>query len=399
MKRIFLTAIGLSLLLTNLKAQNAAATDTNAYKSRKLKIDEINLVSSYYLQNGNNSAVTGGIGTEKLNDIANVIDVNITRYDRRFRKHSLAIELGIDHYTSASSDLVDLKANSSASHSDTRIYPSISYSIENEAKGTTVGGGLSSSTEFDYQSYGANLNFSTKTKNRDGELTVKFQTFLDQVSLVKPIELRAAGNIDDHNYPSTPRNTYAGSLSYSQIINQRLQIMFLADVIKQTGYLSLPFHRVYFNDASVHQENLPDSRFKIPLGFRANYFLGDRFIIKTYYRFYHDNWGLTAHTADIELPVKITPFVSVSPFYRYYSQTAVKYFAPYELHSIQDQYYTSNYDLSKFNSNFFGAGVRLAPPKGIFGIQHLNMLELRYGHYAKNMGMNSDIISMNLKFK
>jgi len=141
MKRIFLTAIGLSLLLTNLKAQNAAATDTSAYKSRKLKIDEINLVSSYYLQNGNNSAVTGGIGTEKLNDIANVIDVNLTRYDRRFRKHSLAIELGIDHYTSASSDLVDLKANSSASHSDTRIYPSISYSIENEAKGTTIGGG------------------------------------------------------------------------------------------------------------------------------------------------------------------------------------------------------------------------------------------------------------------
>jgi len=211
--------------------------------------------------------------------------------------------------------------------------------------------------------------------------------------------LRAPGNIDDHDYPSTPRNTYAGSLSYSQIINQRLQIMFLADVIKQTGYLSLPFHRVYFNDASVHQENLPDSRFKIPLGFRANYFLGDRFIIKAYYRFYHDNWGLTAHTADIELPVKITPFVSVSPFYRYYSQTAVKYFAPYELHSIQDQYYTSNYDLSKFNSNFFGAGIRLAPPKGIFGIQHLNMLELRYGHYAKNIGMNSDIISMNLKFK
>src|SRR6185295_17818460 len=109
--------------------------------------------------------------------------------------------------------------------------------------------------------------------------------------------------------PTTARNSFAGSLSYSQIIDERLQIMFLADVVQQQGYLSLPFHRVYFSDASVHQENLPDSRFKIPLGFRANYYLGDKFIVKTYYRFYTDDWGLTSNTADIEVPVKITPFL------------------------------------------------------------------------------------------
>ena len=45
-------------------------------KSRKLKIEEINLVSSYYTQNGSNAAVTGGIGSEKLTDIANVFDEN-----------------------------------------------------------------------------------------------------------------------------------------------------------------------------------------------------------------------------------------------------------------------------------------------------------------------------------
>ena len=32
-------------------------------------------------------------------------------------------------------------------------------------------------------------------------------------------------------------------------------------------------------------------------------------------------------------------------------------------------------------------------------MQHLNMLEIRYGHYAKSVGMNADIISLNLKFK
>jgi hypothetical protein len=175
--------------------------------------------------------------------------------------------------------------------------------------------------------------------------------------------------------------------------------MFLADIVQQQGYLSLPFHRVYFNDASVHQENLPGNRLKIPIGLRASYFLGDKVIIKAYYRYYHDDWGLAAHTADLELPVKITPFISISPFYRFYDQSEIKYFKPYGLHTAGDHYYTSNYDLSEFSSNFYGAGIRLAPPKGIFGKQHFSMIEIRYGHYTKNIGMNSDIISMNLKFK
>jgi hypothetical protein len=395
MKRVFLTAAGLFALL---HSHAQVSNDSTGFKSRKLKLEEINLVSSYYSQNGNNAAVTGGLGSEKLNDIANVFDIKLTKYDKKLRKHTFGAEIGIDHYTSASSDKIDLKANSSTSHADTRFYPGINWSVENEKKGITFGAGLSSSTEFDYQSFGGNINFSKKTKDKSGEFTAKLQAYLDQVSLIAPIELRTRGNGED-DYPSAARNTFAVSLSYSKIINERLQIMFLTDVIQQKGYLSLPFHRVYFNDATVHQENLPGSRFKTPLGFRANYYLGDKFIIKTYYRFYKDDWGLTSHTANIEVPVKITPFLSVSPFYRFYNQTAVKYFAPYQKHSAQDQYYTSNYDLSGFNSSFFGAGVRLAPPKGVLGMQHFNMIELRYGHYTQSRGFNSDIISMNLKFK
>ncbi len=378
-------------------AQNTA--DTSGYKSRKLKMEEINIVSSYYGQNGNNSSVTGGIGSEKLTDIATIFEIKLTRYDKKLRKHSFDFELGVDHYTSASSDQIDLKANSSASHADNRIYPSLSWSVENENKGRSAGVGISASTEFDYKSFGANAFLSQKTKNRNGEFTAKFQMYLDRVSLILPLELRANQNEKEHDYPGTSRNTFSGSLSWSQIINQRLQVIFLADIVQQTGYLALPFHRVYFTDGSVHQETLPDSRFKLPLGFRANYFLGDRFIIKSYYRFYTDNWGIHSHTAEIELPVKITPFFSVSPFYRFYTQTAIKYFAGYREHTAANQYYTSNYDYSKFNSQFLGAGLRIAPPKGIFGAQHFSMVELRYGHYTKNIGMQSNIVSLNLQFK
>lgn len=399
MKKICLAVVG--IVLTCFSAFAQSPKDTATYKSRKLTFEEANLVSSYYQQKGDHAAVTGGIGSQKLNDISNTIDVKFIKWDKKDRKHSFDLEVGLDHYTSASSDQVDLKANSSASHADTRIFPALTWSMENEKKGSTVSAGLSSSTEFDYQSFGGNISFSQKTKNRNGEFTAKAQAYIDKVSLVYPVEFRPGGRADDdNNYPTTSRNSYSGSLSYSQIINQRLQIMFIADLISQKGYLGLPFYRVFFNDNSVHIENLPDTRMKIPLGFRANYFVGDKVIIRTFYRYYKDDWGLTAHTIDLETPVKVTPFLSITPFYRFYKQTAADYFAPYKVHTAANQYYTSNYDLSAFKSNFYGAGFRITPAKGVFGIQRLNMLELRYGHYARNNnGLTSDIISMNLKFK
>lgn len=393
MKRLFIT--GLALLgLLQLSAQITPKDSTN-YKSTKLKIDEINLVSSFYQQDGNNSSVTGGIGTEKLTDISNTLDVRLIKYDKAGIKHNWDLEVGIDHYSSASSDMIDLQANSSASSSDNRFYPSVTYARENEANGQTLSFGLSSSIEYDYQSFGGTIGFAKQTKNKNGEFTAKFQTYLDQVKLILPIELRGS------NAPSgsEARNTFAGSLGYSQIINKNFQVQFMVDLVQQNGYLSLPFHRVYFTDGTVHQENLPDSRLKIPVSVRGSYFLGDNVILRGYYRYYIDNWNLTAHTLDLEVPVKISPFISISPFYRYYSQQGTKYFKGFEEHTAASEYYTSNYDLSTFNSNFFGAGIKFTPLNGVFGVKHLNTLEIRYGHYDRSTNLNSNIISVNLKYK
>ena len=392
MKRIFITGFAL-LGIFRLSAQDTP-TDSTGYKSTKLKVEEVNLISSYYSQNGNNAVVTGGVGSEKLTDIANTIDVKLVKYGKSGKKHTWDVEAGIDHYTSASSDMIDLSANSSASSSDIRFYPSVSYTMENEAKGNTFGAGISSSTEFDYQSFGGNISYSKKTKDRNGEFSAKFQAFLDQVKLIAPVELRTK-----EGYDTASRNTFAGSLSYAQIVNQNFQLMFLADVITQNGYLSLPFHRVYFADSSVHQEKLPDSRLKIPLAVRASYFMGDNIIIRAYYRYYSDDWSLKAHTADIEVPVKLSTAFSLSPFYRYYTQTGTKYFKPYGKHTAADEFYTSNYDLSKFNSSFLGMGIKFTPLKGVFGIKHFNTLEMRYGHYTRTTNMVSNIISINIKYK
>jgi len=371
----------------------------SVYKRKKLHVDEINFVSGYYHQDGNNSAVTGGVGSETLTDLGNTIELKLSKYDKKYRKHDLSFELGVDHYTSASSDKIYPHTLSSASESDTRIYPSASWSIQNEKKGTTAGVNASFSHEFDYTSFGIGASFTKTSKNHNTEFTGKLQAYFDTWKVIYPIELRPQGNFGQNDYPSSPRDSYSTSLSLVQVINRRLQILLIAEPTYQNGLLATKYQRVYFTNGSEQAENLPGNRYKIPVGIRANYFLNDRFIIRSFYRYYSDNWGVKAHTIDLELPIKITPFISVSPFYRFYQQTSADYFAPYGEHNVSEEFFTSDYDLSKFNSNFFGSGIRLAPPNGLFGMKNWSVLELRYGHYKRSNGLHSDIVSLHLKFK
>lgn len=89
----------------------------------------------------------------------------------------------------------------------------------------------------------------------------------------------------------------------------------------------------------------------------------------------------------------------MSPFYRYYTQQGVDYFAPYAAHTPAEEFYTSDYDLSTLHSNMYGAGVRIAPPGGVFGMAKFNALEIRYAHYDRSTGLTSDIITLAAKFK
>lgn len=405
MKKITLTVAAFLSLFGSVSAQAPDST-SNGYKAKKLKIEEINFVSAYYSQNGNNSAITGGIGSEKLFDIANSLEIKLVKTDRRNRVHTLSGEINIDFYSSASQDNIDPLTISSASKTDTHIYPSLSWNMRNDKNRTSQGASFLYSTEYDYKSFGFNANFSKLSKDNNREVTVKVGTFQDTYTAILPSELRPPGynsgaEGDRENLDYKPRNTYNGSLSLSQIVNKRLQVLVIVEPTYQEGLLSTPFHRTYFTNGAEKVEKLPGKRFKLPIGLRGSYFLGDQIVIRTFYRFYADDWGMKAHTFSVETPVKITPFLSVSPFYRFNAQSAVRYFAAYMKHEIDAAFYTSDYDLSSFQSHFVGSGIRFAPPGGIGGIRHWSSLELRFGHFYRNAGtgMQSNIITMAVKLK
>lgn len=395
MIKICLSVLAAFISILSVFSQDLSPEDTLS-ENKKLSLEEVNFVSSYYTQDGNNAAVTGGIGSEQLTDFSNNLELKFVKNSGSGRVHSFSFELGVDAYTSASSDQIDPSTVSSASSGDRRIYPTLSYAMDNQKKRLISGASIYLSKEYDYTSIGPGIFVSKYSKDNNRELTIKLQTFFDNIKIILPVELRGNGI---SYFDGTNRNSINTSLVFSQVINERTDFAALVDVSYQSGLLSMPFQRVYFSDGQETVEKLPDNRLKIPFGFRLNYFLGDRTVLKSFFRFYTDSWGLTAQTASLEVPVKITPFISVSPFYRFYYQNGIKYFNPYRVASPLSEFHTSDYDLSDFSSHLLGMNLRKFDVNGLWGIKKWHSIDLRYAYYYRTTGLSAHSVAIAFMFK
>jgi len=357
---------------------------------------EIDILSSYYNQDGDNAAVTGGKGTEELTDVSTLFVLNIPYSKTK----SLLLSAGVDYYTSASTDNIDTNM-SSASSEDVRAYINATYSTKNLKKARTFGVSLNGSSEYDYKSLGGGLNFAKEFNEGNSELSVNALAFFDSWELFFPIELRATATV-----PTTDRRSYTLRTSFAQVINQRLQIAMSAEMIRMEGLLSTPFHRVFFSDSVIPDiERLPDARLKIPLGLRATYYLTEKLVLRSYYRFYTDDFGINAHTLSLEAPIKLSDVFTITPFYRFHTQSAADYFAPFSEHQSTEEFYTSDYDLSELSSNKYGLGLSYAPIYGLTrtkifsNVLLLNSIALRGSIYNRNTDLNAYSIAFELNFR
>lgn len=362
------------------------------------KYTEIDFLTSYYTQDGDNAAVTGGVGTEELTDFATMIVVNIPIDSTQ----SINATLGLDIYSSASTDNID-NNRSSASIMDKRAYADFGYTKRLLTKGFTYGARIGFSSEYDYTSINGGINLAQELNNGNTEFSFSAQAFLDNWKTYFPIELRG-----DVTVSTTSRNSYNAQLTYSQVINKRLQMSLSAEVIYMDGLLSTPFHRVYFNDEAVPDiERLPTTRLKIPFAARVNYKPTDNLVVRTYYRFYSDDFGIDAHTFNLELPYHFNDNWTVAPFYRFHTQTGSKYFAPFAEHASTDEYYTSDYDLSELNSTKYGVGIAYTPLYGVGRTKMpftdklllFNSISFRVSRYTRDTGLTGFGGAIGLNFR
>lgn len=449
---------------------------TATFKKRVLEATEVDFLISYYKQDGVHSSVSGGMGSEKLTDLASNIVVSIPMSADAI----LTVDAGLSAYTSASSSNINpfnssgasggddddddragaapygtpWLASSGASAQDALTSVVINYSHSSDDRNFIWNADVAFSNEYDYTSIGFGGGVAKLFNQKNTEISLKGNVYLDQWRPILPTELHqfdkygssflnngyfSGVTVYDQNgvasnaylpsqfkdIQSVNRNSYSLSFSFSQILTKKLQASFFFDVLQQQGLLSTPYHRIYFADRANYYigqtqnipvyetaenvgvyrladdiERLPKSRFKLPIGVRLNYYINETFKLRTYYRYYTDNWGITAHTANIEVPIKLNDQFTVYPMYRYYTQTESKYFAPFETHVSTEKYYTSDYDLSTFSSNQYGIGASYVD---IFTKAHvwkfgLKNIDFRYNHYDRSDTLSADIVSLAFKF-
>ena len=378
------------------------------------KDTEVNFLFNYYEQDGDHSPVTGGRGTEKLENIAPTFVVHIPMDS----VSSLDLNFGIDIYSSASTDNIDYFEgnNSGASSMDVRSHINAAYNrnLINSGNAYSLMAGFSA--EYDVTSFNLGGSYTLNSKDKNRSLSFDALYMNDTWKLLYPYETR---NTPKANLKDDTRTTMKLGLSYSQVINKRLQALFSMEVVSQSGLLSTPFHRVFFDDAIDKTddvlrylsfvEKLEDNRLKIPISMRWNYYLNDFMRVRTFYRYYTDSWGITAHTASIELPMQVTPSLIASPFFRYHTQTAADDF--YEFgqasNNQKPEFYTSDYDLSDLNSTKIGLGLQYSPVMGVGSFKspfrkgkqaQFKSIGLRTAYYDRSDGLSAWLVSLDFAF-
>jgi hypothetical protein len=389
---------------------------TDTYKKRVLETSEIAILSSYYSQDGDNAAVSGGLGSEELTDATAAIIISIPLN----ADDVLVIDAGISAYTSASSSNVNpfdgnepadpFVASSGQSSSDLWGSLVTSYSHSSDDRNNIWSAKASFALEYDYSSIGFGGSFTKLFNEKNTELSANANVYLDTWRIIYPIEFRPIelSGIDPLNEKN--RNSYAVGFNFSQILTKRAQFSLSLDLVQQDGLLSTPFQRVYFADkndifADNFQiaddiERLPDSRFKTAFGGRFNYYINEIFVVRTYYRYYSDNWGIDSHTVSVEVPIKLGDKFTVYPSYRFYNQTASDYFYANNEALSTDEFYTSDFDLSEYDANQFGFGVTYTDIFTKFRVAGVGLksIDLKFNTYKRNTGLQSSIISAGFTF-
>jgi len=382
-----------SLAFCQFMAKAQTVPDTSVFKPSKTDIE---LVYNHYLQNGHNSAVTGGIGTEKLVVYGPAINLKKSK-----SSHQWLLNTGADIITSASTDNIDFVVSSASKH-DARIYVNPGYVQEIPSKKISVKGGLGFSMESDYLSVSALAGFSKESNNKMRSFSAQIQVLNDDlrwgrvnsgyyrpVRLIYPKELRYREWYDQYK-----RHTYNLKLGLTQIINKRNTAGIFPELTFQNGLLATPFHRIYFKGDIQAVEKLPDKRWKFALALKWNAFLGGRTVLKNTVQFYTDDFGIRSFSYENETAFKINPWISLIPNIRVFTQKGSRFFAGYKEHSINDRYYTSDYDLSTLQTITGGLALKYDPhyrlPKKLW----LHSLKLRYQYMNRSNGLTGHIISL-----
>ena len=249
--------------------------------------------------------------------------------------------------------------------SDTRYAGNLEVDIKYGHQ--TLRPGIALSYENDYHSVAPSLNYLLDLNQRNTTFQIGVAHNFDRLT-------------DGIFLGPTPqdKNSTDFLVGVSQVLTSTTLINATFSFGTAAGYLSDPYKGFRFSGYpdpnALFPEKRPGHRTKQILSASLNQFVEPlNGSPELTYRFYHDSFGLFAHTGSLEWFQKIGRHIIVAPVVRYYEQSAADFYRlsfdadpsdsenPNNL--LVPQFYSSDYRLSKLRSLTYGITLTVHPRK------------------------------------
>lgn len=268
---------------------------------------------------------------------------------------SLSANYYVDQVSSASIDVI---ASGASKYSEQRTEYSVGANYLYDK--SIVSAGYTNSDESDYT---ADTYYFNISQDFFGDLTtINFGYTLGQDEVFQNGNTEFGEEIDRHNF----------RVGVTQIATSNLLLGLDYELITDEGYLNNPYRSYRFLtnplDASAGfqfaQEVYPDTRTSDAAALRFLYYLPGRRTVGGSYRYFTDDWGVDAHTAQLSYTQVIRENWTVDLKYRYYQQSAADFYDDLFLFESQDEndWRARDKELSEFNNQTLSFYVSYTRP-------------------------------------
>jgi len=210
------------------------------------------------------------------------------------------------------------------------------------------------SVENDYRSF--NLGLSGQRTSADKNMTVSAGAGLS-FDTIEPTDadLSSGGSELFPLRPSKEEKTvFTAFFGLSHIITRNSVVQSSINFQHGDGYLSDPYKQVSIGGGQVAADSRPSVRNQMAWLTRYRHhfdrlggtFHGD-------YRFYADDWGITAHTFELAWYQTLFEQFHLTPSVRYYSQGQANFYAPFFNGLPKNGFATSDYRMAAFGAFSF----------------------------------------------
>ena len=286
---------------------------------------------------------------------------------------------------------------------ETRTMPTFSgkYYFDNSTLAFSGG----KSEEPDFLSDFGSVNFSREFNNKLTTLSIGYNTASNRITRSTDNIHSADGghvhglNDNSPNYSAlnASSTSHGVNLGLAQVLGKNTLFQSTAGYTNQTGYLSNPYKYVYvrgevtpeeyytIEQASsgaaidwnaitklemvgleLFREVRPDQRQQWSFSNRLNQHIPALDASLHFdYRFYTDDWGINSHTFELKWHQSLPLGFTITPSFRYYSQSQADFFAPYFLAPRADGHYSSDFRLADFGAFSGGINFKKQFNKGV----------------------------------